>query len=199
MQMILWIYLLLACGYSSAMAATLEETLAVPVIKPYLCQFIFAAFDEDGNPLDVQFSRAKLKTASLIETESLIYTEVPARAFKTSKGLRALIEDFDYVKQSWSDFEEYKRYFYNRRTPFEEISKRLQTIWVLVDGKEVQCSWDYHVCGDTSQAVSFFQPWGYDIHWANRSGLPFVYKTKTPSVCPPNTCKISETILIEKS
>lgn len=92
--MILWIYLLLAYGYSSIMAA---EPAGIQT-TPYLCQFVFTAFDEDGKPLDVQFSRAALKTARLIETESLMHAKIHARAFETHKGLRVLIEDFILCK-----------------------------------------------------------------------------------------------------
>ncbi len=165
---------------SLTMLHAAEEIAPAPPLPgstiPYVCQFIFTAFDDDRNPLDIELSRTALKTARIIETEYPVHAELVCPGLTTDKGFRVLLEDFDYVKQTWVGLPEYHKYFQNHQTPFEEISKKLQTIWLFIDGKEVQCSWDYHVRGIGAQPVSFFRPDRTNINWGQSAYLSFGYK-----------------------
>jgi hypothetical protein len=126
-----------------------------------------------------------------------MHEELSSTALKTDKAFIVLLEDFDYVKQTWT-FAEYDKYF-QKFPSFEELSLKLQTIWLIIGGQEVQCSWDYNVRGEPYQPATFHQPYWISIHCAQGSCYPFIYKTKTPRVYPPDTRKISETILIERA
>lgn len=174
----------------------------VPSKAPYLCQFVFMAFD-DRTPLDIKFSRADLKTGRILEIEGPIYAQTNCTNFSSDKALRVLVEDFDYIRQKWS-FEDCKKYFYNPDgLSYAEVSSRLQTLWLNIDGKEVPCSWAYETAGFGYGSISFYQPikQRFSIKCRAGSGLPVKYK-KTEATAtrprPEDTQQISPMILIER-
>jgi hypothetical protein len=169
-----------------------------PIKTPYLCQFIFMAVD-NRKPLDIKLSRTTLSTAKVIEEEDPVHEKIKCSSLSSDKALRILLEDFNYVKQHWPPTD-YRKYFQEDDYPFAVITFRLQTVWLMIDGEEVPCSWDYHSLGMGSQPVHFHQPLkqGFTIQWAQNSDHPIRYKTDD-SPLPAGTYKLSETIIIERN
>ncbi len=146
----------------------------------YLCQFVFFGVDETqgGKPLDIKLSRATFKTANLLETEVPVHVEIGG--WSSDKGLRVLIEDFDYVKQEWGD-EDIKRFFYSEKVlPFDEISEKLQTLWLTIEGEEVPFSWEY----DLEYPLRCINPSGYQFQWRGGGEEPKYRKTEKTRTRP---------------
>jgi hypothetical protein len=169
-----------------------------PIKTSYLCQFIFVAFD-NRNPLNIKFSRTTLSTAKVIEQEDPVHEKIKCSSLSSDKALRILLEDFNYVKQHWTPTD-YRKYFQEDDYPFALITFRLQTVWLMIDGEEVPCSWDYHPHGMSSQPVHFHQPLkqGFTIQWAQNSDHPVRYKADDRPL-PTGTHELSETIIIERN